>query len=142
MRIAAFFVMTLAVASASASQSVEAWGREFPKPKEALVQVLKNHTKSGAAFISWESNSPGQLADLIDFLSDKGDRTIENYCDRVGKRAAELRKLHVGFPAATQGFRQWVRDNPVAASKLGSRDHVFETLFRDAENAEPVKRKK
>ena len=115
------------------AEGLEAWAQEFAAPKATLLKVLAKHENAAPELIGWESANPGQMKELVDFLVERGDRSISDFCDKKEGGAAELRKTLKAAPDALQGFRSWIHGEPAAARALVNNSDVFKTLFKDAE---------
>ena len=115
------------------AEGLDDWSKEYSAPKGTLMKVLAKHLSAAPTLADWESKNPGQLKELVDFLLEKGNRSVGDFCDNKGPDAAELRKAHKAVPDAFQGFRDWLRGEPAAAAAMAKNSDVFKTLFLEAE---------
>ena len=112
------------------------WAKEHPEAKEQLLKIFEKHEGFRDAITTYSAEHHGTFKELVEFLAEKREHTVEEFIrDRKkdDEETPHLRKIHEKHREGMADFREWIKDHKDAAVALVHHEHELEHLDHVAE---------
>ena len=112
------------------------WAKDHAEAKERLLKIFEKHAGFREAITEFSAEHHTIFKEMVDFLAEKNDHTVEEFIrlrNKEDKETPHLQKIHEKHREGMADFREWIKDHKDAAVSLTRHEHELEHLDRVAE---------
>jgi hypothetical protein len=137
LRVLCLLMLGASLVAASGARAEDwTWSKDHPEARERLLKIFEKHEGFREAMTTFSVEHHGIFKEMVEFLAEKGDHTIEKFVRaraREDKETPHLERIREKHKDAMEAFHNWIRDHKEAALALTHHERELEHLERVAE---------